>query len=381
MENLELYLRPVDFSEFVGRNSSSTKYSLGNLLEKNSEKLPLEKAKIVIIGIEEDRNAVVKGSSKAPDAIRKYLYDLNRITPRLKILDLGNIYPGQRVDDSYFALGDVLRELLSKKIVTVVLGGSQDLTFGISKVFDNGFSLVNIDPRIDMEKGSKSINSENYLNLLFRNNANLLNQAILGYQNYFTDNVDIDYIKACGVEVERLRQLRHNMKEAEPYMRDADVVSFDINSVRYLEAPAQYFASPNGLYAEEACQIARYAGIGNNVKIGGFFNLIPNLDQNDISAKLMAQIIWHFIEGFYYRLKEDPSEFGEYIVHMEDMNDLELRFYHSNKTDRWWMRIFDENTNTHKMVPCSSSDYIQASHQEIPDRWWRNMRKFRKKTD
>jgi hypothetical protein len=42
-------------------------------------------------------------------------------------------------------------------------------------------------------------------------------------------------------------------------LRDADLVSFDISAVKQSEAPASRFASPNGLAAEDACQLARYA--------------------------------------------------------------------------------------------------------------------------
>ena len=83
------------------------KFALGTLLERNHEKLLLNKAKIVLIGVEEDRNAVVKGSMKSPDKIREHLYSLNRIAPRHKILDLGNIRVGKSATDTYFALKDV----------------------------------------------------------------------------------------------------------------------------------------------------------------------------------------------------------------------------------------------------------------------------------
>ncbi|MGD9557981.1 MAG: hypothetical protein AB7V25_13240 [Mangrovibacterium sp.] len=61
--DMDLYLEPVDFSKFKSVPWAQKKYTLGALLEKNREKLPLEKAKMVIIGVEEDRNAVVKGAA------------------------------------------------------------------------------------------------------------------------------------------------------------------------------------------------------------------------------------------------------------------------------------------------------------------------------
>ncbi|MEL7587531.1 MAG: formimidoylglutamase [Prolixibacteraceae bacterium] len=381
---LDLYLKPVDFSRFKLAPWTQKKFTLGPLLEKNREKLPLNKARIVIIGVEEDRNSVVPGSCESPDKIREYLYSLNRIAPRFKILDLGNINCGSTPNDTYFALRDVCRELIDMGITVVVLGGSQDLTFGITKAFeDRLFSLVNIDPMLDFRKGDKAIDSENYLNFVFKRPSTLYSHATLGYQNYFVDSLELQHASDLDTETKRLGQLRYNMGIIEPYMRSADIVSFDLNAVRQLEAPAQYFVSPNGFYAEEACQVAHYAGIGDHVKIGGFFNLIPRLDSGDLSSKLMAQIVWHFIEGFFCRIVEDPvegnSEFKEFIVDLDDV-DMELHFYQSRRTGRWWMKIFNEHNDTDLMVPCTQEDYDMAARYEVPDRWWRNVRKLSRRT-
>ncbi|MDO9615221.1 MAG: arginase family protein, partial [Bacteroidota bacterium] len=130
------YFNPVDFEKFEFAEWANNKLSLGKLLQKNKEKLKLEKAELVIIGVEEDRNSLVAGAGKAPDEIRKHLYNLNRIGPRLKILDLGNLKTGHSVNDSYFALRDICEHFLENKQILIVLGGSQDLTFGITKAFE-----------------------------------------------------------------------------------------------------------------------------------------------------------------------------------------------------------------------------------------------------
>ncbi len=378
--DLDLYLKPVDFSKFKQAPWEQKKFSLALLLEKNREKIPLEKAKVVLLGVEEDRNAVVKGSYTAPDKIREYLYCLNRIAPRFKILDIGNLIKGKTVNDTYFALRDVCRELVSRGIAVVVMGGSQDLTFGITKAFEEtDFRLINVDPKLDLRKGAKTIDSEDYLSFVFGKHMNLFSQVTLGYQNYFTDSLDVDYASEFDAEVRRLGQLRYNMSEIEPYMRDADILSFDLNAVRQVEAPGQYFASPNGLYAEEACQVAHYAGMGDKMSIAGFFNLIPSLDQGDLSSKLMAQIVWHFLEGFSGRTIEDPTEdtgeFSQFIVEMEDVG-LPLTFYQSRKTGRWWMNISDTSGKEERIIPCTQEDYDMAARSEIPDRWWRSVRRM-----
>ncbi|MGQ7869001.1 formimidoylglutamase [Sunxiuqinia sp. sy24] len=378
--NIKLYLKPVDFSKFKAAPWVQSKFSLGKILEKNQAKLPLDKADIVLIGIEEDRNAVERGSAKAPNKIRQYLYHLNRISPRFKILDLGNIKVGKTANDSYFALRDVCNSLVAQGKMVVVLGGSQDLTFGITKAFEEDpFNLVNIDPKFDFKKGIKTINSESYLNFIIEKQPNLYSQTILGYQNYFVDGLELDHSYELGSELKRLGEIRYDMSHIEPYMRDADVLSFDINAIRLLEAPAQYFGSPNGLYAEEACQIGHYAGMADHLKVAGFFNLIPRLDRDDLSSKLMAQVIWHLLEGFYFRKIEAPGskreDFNEFLLEIDDI-DLPLTFYQSHKTGRWWMKISDEEDSREQIISCTEEDYRMAAQNEIPDRWWKNIRKL-----
>lgn len=378
--NLDYYLNPVDFAGYALPKWAQKKYALSTLLEKNSQKLAPEKAKIVLIGVEEDRNAVSPGSSLAPDRIREHLYSLNRVAPRFKVLDLGNLKIGKTASDTYFALKDVCQYFLEQGITVVIMGGSQDLTLGTTKAFeDQYYNMVTIDPKLDYQKGAKNVDSENYLTFIFEKQRNLFSHTLLGYQNYFSDAVELSQVLDFNSDTKRLGQVRYNMSEIEPYMRGADLLSFDLNAVREIEAPGQYFGSPNGFYAEEACQIAHYAGMADHLKVAGFYNLIPNLDNHQLSAKLMAQIIWHFLEGFHFKVKEDPdknpSEFSEYIIEMDDV-DLPLTFYQSRKTGRWWMKIYNQNDDTDHVVPCSQDDYDQAARYEIPDRWWRNIRKL-----
>lgn len=382
--DIKLYLKPVDFSKFQTAPWSHSKFSLGKVLEKNQAKLPLDKANIVLIGVEEDRNAVEKGSAKAPNKIRQHLYNLNRISPRFKLLDLGNIKVGKTVNDTYFALRDVCTSLIEAGKTVVILGGSQDLTFGITKAFEeNPFNLINIDPKFDFKKGVKTISSETYLNFIYEKQPNLYAQAILGYQNYFVDSLELDYTTEQGTETKRLGEIRYEMEHIEPYLRDADVLSFDINSIRQLEAPGQYFGSPNGLYAEEACQIGHYAGMADQLKIAGFFNLVPRLDRDDLSSKLMAQIVWHFLEGFHFKKSESPASqtenFNEFVLEIDDI-DLPLTFYQSQQTGRWWMKISDDGNTLARVVSCTEEDYRTAAQNEIPDRWWRNIRKLNRLT-
>src|SRR5699024_2249005 len=137
-------------------------------------------------------------------------------------------------------------------------------------------------------------------------------------------------------------------------------------------------------YSEEACQLARYAGTSDAMNVAGFFNLIPEKDLSGNSSKLMAHIVWHFIEGFVSRKPEDPTDDSDncqqLIVAMSDM-DTTIGFFQSRLSGRWWMEIadFEQRGRGLYVVPCDEEDYQKASHGEIPDRWWKNMRKMHRR--
>lgn len=379
------YFDPVDFEMFECPEWANKKNTLGTLLHKNQEKLNPDKADLIIIGVPEDRNSVVSGTGKAPDEIRKHLYNLNRIGPRFKVLDLGNLKLGHSTNDSYFALRDICEHILENKQTLVVLGGSQDLTFGMTKAFEGKlFNMVTVDPKFDYRKGVKTINSENYLNLIFEKQKNLYTYSALAYQNYFVDATDIDQYNNYHWDVKRLGQIRYNLTSVEPILRNANVFSFDINALRYFDAPGQSMCSPNGLYSEEACQIARYAGTSDELRLAGFFNLIPEKDTSSNSTSLMAQIVWHFLDGFNNRKPEDPTEdsedFNQFMVEMSNIS-MTLVFFQSRVTGRWWMEIsdFENRKKDIYLVPCDEDDYKNATHGDIPDRWWKNIRKLQKR--
>lgn len=379
------YFDPIDFEKFGCADWANKKHTLGTLLQKNQEKIKPEKADLIIIGVAEDRNANVAGAKNAPDEIRKHLYNLNRIAPRFKVLDLGNLKIGHTANDTYFALRDICEQILENHQNLIILGGSQDLTFGMTKAFDGrSFNMVTVDPKLDFRKGIKSINSENYLSLIAEKQKNLYSYTALAYQNYFIDATDIDQFNNYHWDVKRLGQVRYDLTSVEPILRDAHVFSFDMNAVRYTDAPGQSMASPNGLYSEEACQIARYAGTSDELKLAGFFNLIPEKDLSSNSSNLMAQIIWHFLEGFLNRKPEDPlddsEDFNQFMVDMSDIN-MTLAFFQSRVTGRWWMEIsdFENRKGGMYIIPCDEDDYKRASRGDIPDRWWKNIRKMHKR--
>jgi formiminoglutamase len=339
---------------------------------------------IALIGVPDDRgNTWNAGSAKAPDAIRKEFYKLflPPVEKEFHVIDLGNIKAGETVRDTYFAMASIVLELITHKVIPVIIGGSHDLSFGQYigyKGLQTLINVVNIDERIDMlEPNSQHIDASTFVMHMLTHTPNyLFNYSHLGHQTYLNDSKAVETLQSLNFDCQRLGLVRANMEEVEPVLRDADMLTIDISSVRQADAPAHAQASPNGFSGEELCQIARYAGLSDKLTSIGFYEMNPGYDNNRQSAQLVAQMIWYFVEGFYSRVGDYPIDLSNHLkftVHLDDTGH-ELIFWRSQKTDRWWMEIpmgEKEKFARHNLLPCSYKDYEMACEQELPDRWMR----------
>ena len=178
----------------------------------------------------------------------------------------------------------------------------------------------------------------------------------------------------------RLGTVRNNLVDVEPVLRDADIVSLDFGAVRQSDAPGNFHISPNGFYGEEICQLAKYSGQGS--RLAAFFigEVNPGLDPVQSTSHLAAQTIWYLIDGISQRVIEKPDgseNFTKFIV-SPDTFEHHLVFYKSENTGRWWLEVPDikQNRKSAYLISCSYDDYLQASRQEIPDRWWKAFQKI-----
>lgn len=345
----------------------------------------LANVNIALIGIEEDRNAHANsGTGKGLNNIRRYLYQLFQGEWNSSIADLGNIVKGDSVSDTYFAVQEVISELLKKNVLPIIIGGGQDLTFPNFKAYytlEQTVNLVVVDNKFDLGSLDDELTSTSYLGkIIMEEPSNLFNYSNIGYQTYLNSQEEIKLIENLNFDFYRLGEARE-LESLEPVFRDADIVSIDIGAIRSSDAPANKNASPNGFRGEEMCAIARYAGISDKVSSFGIYEYNSILDSNCQTAHLIAQIIWHFIEGFNCRAKDYPfttkESYQKFTVMLE--NDDPIHFYKSDKTGRWWMQINLLKSNKHKkqaLIPCTYRDYLETTKQQIPDRWFRAQRRM-----
>jgi hypothetical protein len=224
------------------------------------------------------------------------------------------------------------------------------------------------------------MNSRNYLDALFKEKtASHLNYVNIGQQAYFAPQKLQDKLENLGHESIRLGVARTGMEIIEPVLRDSDLVSIDMSCVRHSDAPGVSVPGPNGFTGEELCQIARYAGASSKIKALGIFEILPRKDFNDQTSHLAAQAAWYFMEGYLHRIEEDPREKGsrKFMVETTSPNE-HIVFYKSLKSERWWFELPVKEPGTEKyyIISCSHEDYKKACNRELPDRWWKRMRRY-----
>ncbi|MDB5005048.1 MAG: arginase [Mucilaginibacter sp.] len=391
--SLSDFFTPIDLTAIAPKNGYYTSH-LGSKIDLYTDKFPdLEQpADIAIIGVQEDRNAINNpGCALAPDYVREKLYLLNEGAYTTRIVDLGNIRQGETVIDTYFAIKTVVAELIKKDIIPIIIGGGQDLTYAQYlgyETLEQKVDLVVVDSHLDLEddEPSESIEttSTSFLSKIFLHEPNyLFNYSNLGYQTFFASQDSLRVMEKLYFDVHRLGNISGNIAVAEPTIRNANMVSFDISAIRSSDAAANANATPNGLYGEEACQICRYAGFNDKLTSIGFYEFNPAYDSNGQTAMLLSQMIWYFIDGVYNRKKDFPLHpKSQYLIYKTSLkhDDHELVFVKSKKSDRWWMQVpyptgGSKNERFH-LVPCRYEDYKTAVDGEMPDLWWRTYQKL-----
>ena len=347
----------------------------------------LAEADLVVFSVPEYRGTKHECDIDSIENIRHQLYQLFEGQERLRIADLGQLILGEKITDTYQLLTDVLVECEQRNLFTLIIGGGQDLTLSQYRSCVELGKLSNMvcfDSRFDIDHNQSGVASLTYLSEIIKIQPNVLfNFTNLGYQTYLNNQDSIKLLDKLYFDSYRLGEIRQNIEEVEPSLRNADFVSFDMGCVRISDNPSVISGSPNGFTSEEACQIMRYAGISGRLKSLGIFNYVRSKDTNFQSEKLIAQMIWCFFEGFFHKMKRFKPNDDDMVKYHISLRDGEFNtcFYKNKKLDKWWVEIplinlKSQIPNENYFIPCSYNDYKTAVKGEIPERWWKAFQKM-----
>lgn len=390
--SLSDFLSPLKPSDFTPQNDFLTS-QLGLKASFYTDSFPdleNEKFDLAIIGVLDDRGTPTNvGCRLAPDHFRQYFYQLHEGDFDCKLIDLGNILPGETLKDTYIALKTVVETLIKLNILPIIIGGGQDLTFAQYWAYERleqRVDLVVVDSKFDIDEDAENetTTANSFLNKIFLHQPNyLFNYSNIGYQTYFVNQDSLKVMNKLYFDVHRLGEFAHDLSLTEPIIRNADMLSFDIGVIRSSDACGNANATPNGFYGEDACRIARYAGMNDKLTSFGLYEFNPAFDNNGQTAMLVAQIVWYFMEGFYNRKQDFPmTPKSQYVIYRTTLKDSggDLIFVKSKRSDRWWMQVPYPSGNSKNerfhLVPCRYEDYNLAVNGEMTDLWWRTYQKL-----
>lgn len=377
--DLTILFSPIDESVYASINSTT---SFFKSIRVFGDKMPdYKNAHMAIIGIKEERgNLENVGAAQGADEVRKKLYRLKRGNGTYRIVDLGNLNIGHDLNETYTRLSEVCRILLESNVLPILIGGTHDLDYGQYcgyETLEKLVSFLNVDAFLDLEDQENSPENRKHIHKILLHEPNFLfSYTHLAYQSYLIDPLSVAVLEKLYFEAFRIGQLRTNIQEIEPAIRTADLLSFDITSIRSSDAPGNANAQPFGLTGEEACQICWYAGQNEKLSSIGFYEYNPRWDdEHNKTASVIATMIWYFIEGYYHRKNEQnfrSNDFLKYTVSMP-VEPETLSFYKSKFSEKWWMEVpypgGKEKYARNSIVPCSYSDYQTAVKGEVPDRY------------
>jgi arginase family enzyme len=335
-----------------------------------------EDADIILVGCGEMRGTGSNARySDSPNAVRKHLYQMYHWHNAIKIADAGNIRQGATIDDTRAALLTVLQEIHNAGKIAVIIGGSHDLTLQQYDVYKKADKMVVAsvaDMLIDLDETEEITDTSFLMNMLTGTPNYISHYNHIAFQSYYAQPRMLETLDKLRFDFFRLGKVREHIEDMEPAMRTSNIFSFDLSAVRYSDAASNINGSPNGLTGEEACVLTRYAGMSEPLTSIGIYGYKHEDDQHGMTARLMSQMIWYFVDGYLVRKTEakltDRDEFNVFNVAFTDNDTVFLK---SKRTNRWWMKLPDQS-----FVPCSYNDYLVASNDEIPERWLREQERL-----
>jgi len=374
--HLQDFLQPVS-RVYLNNDQEYDAYQIGGVIDiyEPDHHPDLEAANVIIVGVGEERGSQSgRTGTSGPDAIRREFYSLYNWHREVKVADIGNLLSGATLADAYAALNAVLAALLQAKKTVIILGGSHDLTYAQYKAYASQQWVVEAtvaDALIDLQEESPARSDSFLMDMLTEQPNYIRHYNHLGFQSYFVHPRMLETLDKLRFDCYRLGKVRENIEEAEPVLRNTDLFSLDINIIRHMDAPANHL-SPNGFTGEEACSLARFAGMSHKLSTFGIYGYRPEKDKENLTARQISQMMWYFMDGQAVKQKESPLEnrdaFWEFHIAFSDIDTVFLK---SKKTARWWMQTPDK-----EYLPCSYADYLLASNNEIPERWLRHQERL-----
>jgi formiminoglutamase len=265
------------------------------------------------------------GAAQGPNYLRQKLYRFTSGKPLRPIYDLGDLLPGNSVEETHAAAMILCTRILEAGHEPLVIGGGHDFGFphALSVLMRAGkkpLAFLNIDAHLDVRPTDQGITSGSPWYLLrehgcFDAKKNRIEE--FGIQPHCNAHALQKYAAEKKIPIHWLAKIRGAKGGAEKYFQTLVkkllashgqvLVSFDIDSVAWAHAPGCSAPQTVGFTPEEVIAFSRYAGSQPKVLSYGLFELSPTLDPDGRTSSLAAHCINAYLVGRKYLTARENS--------------------------------------------------------------------------
>ena len=307
-----------------------------------------------------DYRGISDGEAEMADFrnIRRELYKLSKLDFEVPICDLGDLVSGRTQQDTHFVLGEIITMCRQKNAVPVVVGGSNELSYVLFSTLNSlqqHLTYTQISNVVSLNNDGENLTETNFLSrILSSKNFSLKNYHHLGYQKHLNANDSVKLMREVDFDVIRLAEMMGSSERTEPFFRQADLVTVNCDAVESIGDGFSVNPQVNGLNRREICAYMKEIGLSQNLKAAGIFN--ANISsRNQLNHQLLAQMIWHLIEGINIQ-KSHPTE-KAFETFWVMIGEDKFAFQRETFSDLWY---FGTEENAGNLKPCAQTDYEMA---------------------
>ncbi len=281
------------------------------------------------------------------EAIHTEIY--NFYYQNIKILDLGFL----KITETE-TLKNILHFISKKNKRFFLISPSIDIMADILRIQSNlreQLSVTFIDTFVDENTPmwQEFFKIEKFLDRKF----------FFGYQNYLISPNEYELLRQANVTTVRISEFKEQNKFLP--IRNANLVSMNMNALKFSDFPAATNPQPNGLTALDACKIAYITGISDISDFFGVFNYDLKTDIRNVSAKLIAQIFLHYVQGLSFIKSNIKTNRKEFVVFVGDaLPSKDITFVYDENLKLWFYK-----NQEGKLVACDYADYENAKKGNI----------------
>ncbi len=269
-----------------------------------------EISKFCLVGIPDDlgvKNVGGRiGASKGPEAFRSAFFKLRGRTPVAdQCVDLGDTQVTSSIESNHDAAAQIIKEAHEKAPRSLVVGGGHDHGYShLLGVKKGRLGCINLDAHLDVRKSKPVISSGSPFYLAIENKVLRGTDLIeFGIQGHCNAKDLWEYAKKNKVPIHELHEIRRRgvLKTFNRILTrlhkscDRIVVQLDLDCIAEAHAPGVSAPQPDGFTPGEIYDILRSAKKSSKVCSLGIFELNPEHDRNDVTAKIAAQAAYYFL--------------------------------------------------------------------------------------